>query len=61
VHSVHRALKVGALHHIIPPASLRPYLIQAVERGVGSYADVPLAASSTSMLETALKERAARV
>jgi len=34
VHSVHRALAVGALHHIIPPASLRPYLIQAVERGI---------------------------
>lgn len=34
VHSVHRALRVGALHRIIPPANLRPYLIQAVERGV---------------------------
>ena len=34
VHSVHRALDVGALHRIIPPADLRPYLINAVERGV---------------------------
>ncbi|MGZ4835954.1 MAG: carboxyl transferase domain-containing protein, partial [Terriglobales bacterium] len=34
VHSVHRALKVGALHNILPPASLRPYLIDAVERGM---------------------------
>jgi acetyl/propionyl-CoA carboxylase alpha subunit/acetyl-CoA carboxylase carboxyltransferase component len=34
VHSVHRALRVGALHHILPPASLRPYLIDAVERGM---------------------------
>jgi acetyl/propionyl-CoA carboxylase alpha subunit/acetyl-CoA carboxylase carboxyltransferase component len=34
VHSVHRALRVGALHHIIPPANLRPYLVQAVERGI---------------------------
>jgi acetyl-CoA carboxylase carboxyltransferase component len=34
VHSVQRALKVGALHHIIPPANLRPYLIDAVERGI---------------------------
>jgi acetyl/propionyl-CoA carboxylase alpha subunit/acetyl-CoA carboxylase carboxyltransferase component len=33
VHSVHRARGVGALHHIIPPARLRPYLIDAVERG----------------------------
>jgi len=34
VHSVHRALKVGALNHIIPPANLRPYLIDAVEPGM---------------------------
>jgi acetyl-CoA carboxylase carboxyltransferase component/biotin carboxyl carrier protein len=34
VHSVHRALKVGSLHHIIPAARLRPYLIDAVERGM---------------------------
>jgi acetyl/propionyl-CoA carboxylase alpha subunit/acetyl-CoA carboxylase carboxyltransferase component len=34
VHSVHRALDVGALHHILPPANLRPYLIHAVERGM---------------------------
>lgn len=36
VHSVHRALSVGALHCIIPPANLRPYLIDAVERGMRS-------------------------
>ena len=36
VHSVHRALKVGALHAIIPPANLRPYLIHAVERATGN-------------------------
>ena len=35
VHSVHRALDVGALHQILPPANLRPYLIHAVERGIG--------------------------
>jgi acetyl-CoA carboxylase carboxyltransferase component len=34
IHSVHRALAVGALHQIIPPAKLRPYLIHAIERGV---------------------------
>jgi len=34
VHSVQRALKVGALNEIIKPASLRPYLIDAVERGI---------------------------
>jgi len=34
VHSVHRALNVGALQQIIPPENLRPYLIGAVERGI---------------------------
>ena len=34
VHSVQRALQVGALDHIIPPANLRSYLIDAVERGI---------------------------
>jgi acetyl-CoA carboxylase carboxyltransferase component len=34
VHSVQRALAVGALNYIIPPANLRPYLIHAVERGI---------------------------
>ena len=34
VHCVHRALEVGALHKILPPATLRPYLIDAVERGM---------------------------
>jgi len=36
VHSVHRALSVGALNYIIPPANLRPYLINGVERGIRS-------------------------
>jgi acetyl/propionyl-CoA carboxylase alpha subunit/acetyl-CoA carboxylase carboxyltransferase component len=34
IHSVQRALEVGALHRIIPPGQLRPYLIHAVERGI---------------------------
>jgi acetyl/propionyl-CoA carboxylase alpha subunit/acetyl-CoA carboxylase carboxyltransferase component len=34
VHTVFRALRVGALNHIVPPANLRPYLINAVERGI---------------------------
>jgi acetyl-CoA carboxylase carboxyltransferase component len=36
VHSVHRALEVGALHRIISAANLRPYLIQAIARGVAN-------------------------
>jgi acetyl-CoA carboxylase carboxyltransferase component len=34
VHSVQRALAVGALDRIIPPHQLRPYLIDAIERGI---------------------------
>ncbi|MBZ5707386.1 MAG: hypothetical protein LAN63_18725, partial [Acidobacteriia bacterium] len=34
VHSVQRALKVGALHEILPPANLRPYLIHSVEHAI---------------------------
>jgi acetyl-CoA carboxylase carboxyltransferase component len=34
VHSVERAQRVGSIHRIIPPQRLRPYLIDAVERGM---------------------------
>jgi acetyl-CoA carboxylase carboxyltransferase component len=34
IHSVQRAKEVGSLHEIIPSIELRPYLIQAVERGI---------------------------
>jgi acetyl-CoA carboxylase carboxyltransferase component len=34
IHCVERALRVGSLDRILPPAALRPYLIDAVERGV---------------------------
>ena len=34
VHSVQRAQEVGSLDHIISPYRLRPYLIDAVERGM---------------------------
>jgi acetyl/propionyl-CoA carboxylase alpha subunit/acetyl-CoA carboxylase carboxyltransferase component len=34
VHSVERALRVGSLDRIVPPAQLRPYLIDALERGL---------------------------
>jgi acetyl-CoA carboxylase carboxyltransferase component len=33
-HSVHRAREVGSVDRIIPAAQLRPYLIDAVERGM---------------------------
>jgi acetyl/propionyl-CoA carboxylase alpha subunit/acetyl-CoA carboxylase carboxyltransferase component len=34
IHSVHRALKVGSLERIIPASELRPYLIDAIRRGI---------------------------
>ncbi|MFC1705186.1 carboxyl transferase domain-containing protein, partial [Planctomycetota bacterium] len=34
IHSVDRALKVGSLHRIVKPQELRPYLIDALERGM---------------------------
>ena len=34
VHDVYRAQKVGSLHHILPAERLRPYLVEAVERGI---------------------------
>jgi hypothetical protein len=34
VHSVQRALQVGSVDRIIPAATLRPYLVDAVERGM---------------------------
>jgi acetyl-CoA carboxylase carboxyltransferase component len=33
-HSVHRALQVGSLHQVITPEKLRPWLIEAVARGI---------------------------
>ena len=34
VHSIYRARDMGSIHHVIPAARLRPYLIAAVERGM---------------------------
>ncbi len=34
VHSIERALSVGSVDTIVPPARLRPYLIDAVQRGM---------------------------
>jgi acetyl/propionyl-CoA carboxylase alpha subunit/acetyl-CoA carboxylase carboxyltransferase component len=34
IHSVHRALQVGSLDHIIPPARLRPFIVEALEIGM---------------------------
>jgi acetyl/propionyl-CoA carboxylase alpha subunit/acetyl-CoA carboxylase carboxyltransferase component len=34
VHTIQRAQSVGSVHTIIPPARLRPYVIDAVDRGI---------------------------
>lgn len=34
IHSIERAREVGSVHRILPPGELRPYLIDAVERGM---------------------------
>ena len=34
VHSVQRAEAVGSVHRIIPAADLRPYLADAIQRGI---------------------------
>jgi hypothetical protein len=38
VHCVQRALQVGALNAILLPSNLRPFLIEAVERGMNRWA-----------------------
>ena len=53
VHTVQRALDVGALNCIIPPANLRPYLIHAVERGIAREEESVSAKSETRLSEAA--------
>ncbi|MEO1064351.1 MAG: carboxyl transferase domain-containing protein [Actinomycetota bacterium] len=36
IHNVERAKEVGSVDRIVPPAELRPYLIEAVERGIAT-------------------------
>ena len=53
VHSVQRALDVGALNCIIPPATLRPYLINAVERGIAREEELESGKRVLQMVEAA--------
>ncbi len=34
IHTVQRAQRVGSIDHVIPPEAIRPYLIEALERGI---------------------------
>jgi len=56
IHSVHRALEVGALHRIIPPRSLRPYLIEAITRGIEKEEAVRKPPARATPAERALSE-----
>ena len=58
VHSVQRALAVGALNYIIPPANLRPYLIHAVERGIARVEESEAAKPESNVSEIAITEAA---
>jgi len=53
VHSVQRALAVGALNGIIPPANLRPYLIDAVERGIAKEEELESVKQAVQVAEAA--------
>jgi acetyl-CoA carboxylase carboxyltransferase component len=41
IHDVHRAHRVGSLHHIVAPGRLRPYLVEALERGMRRVLETP--------------------
>ena len=58
VHSVQRALDVGALNCILPPAKLRPYLIHAVERGIRKEEESESAKSRALISEIKVMEAA---
>jgi len=58
VHSVQRALDVGALNYIIPPANLRPYLIDAIERGIVREEKSKSPKSEIRMVKTKILEAA---
>ncbi len=37
IHNIQRAVEMGSVHRIIDPHNLRPYLVDALERGMKSY------------------------
>lgn len=51
IHTVHRALQVGALQHILPPANLRPFLIGALERGMAAEQHLQVAGEKSPVLK----------
>jgi acetyl-CoA carboxylase carboxyltransferase component len=45
IHSIQRAVEVGSVSGIVSAAGLRPYLIDAIERGMQKAAEIQVAAS----------------
>ena len=58
IHTVQRALEVGALHRIIPPATLRPYLVDAIERGIHRQEELDRTAADPGRAEPQSEEPA---
>ncbi|MGZ8648558.1 MAG: carboxyl transferase domain-containing protein, partial [Solirubrobacteraceae bacterium] len=50
VHSVERAVRMGSVSRIVPPLSLRPFLVDAVERGMRRALDRSAAADDGARL-----------
>ncbi len=48
VHSVERAVRMGSVNSIIAPSALRPFLIDAVERGIRRFEDPSSTAAPTN-------------
>ena len=53
IHSIERAVEVGSVERIVAPAQLRPYLIDAVERGMQRTLDQLAAFTATAAAPTA--------
>ncbi|HET8592165.1 MAG TPA: carboxyl transferase domain-containing protein, partial [Solirubrobacterales bacterium] len=53
VHSVERAVEMGSVSSIIPPAELRPYLIEAIERGMRRAVDAGKASNGRARVADA--------
>ena len=48
IHSIERAVEVGSVNSIVAAGSLRPYLVDAIERGMRKAAGAELSALSGS-------------
>jgi hypothetical protein len=48
IHTIERALRVGSVDRIIPASTLRPYVVDALERGMSRTPEpAPLSAPAT--------------